>query len=386
MTGSARVRVGLGMAALGAVGIFDGALGVAWPSMRLTFDQPLAALGIVIGAYTAGYFVTSLAGGWLLERVGTGNAMLGIAASAIVGATLFAVSPTWAVVLVGASVLGVSGGAADLTLNHDFAQHQSLRAIGFLHAAWGLGAAGGPALVTLFVTADRTWRWAYVPVIVLQGALLVAFLVVRRDWAPVPRRADVGDDVEPLDPIAFATAIALFFVYVGLEAGVGSWGFTLLTAARGMDDGPAGAWMSAYWLSLTAGRLLLGVAGGGRRPDAILTGSVVGAVAGCAVLWLDPAGLGELAIVPIGLSLASVFPVLVAVTPARLGVHRAARAIGMQVAASAVGGVAVPAALGIAAQWLDVDVIPALLSSWAVVFAGLHAVALSRRRVGAARR
>src|SRR5215212_293189 len=110
-------RVLLGMVALGAVGMFDGALGVAWPSMRETFGQPLAALGIVLAAYTGGYFVTSFAGGWVLERVGTGLALVGIAVSAAVGASLFGIAPAWIVVLAGALLLGVSGGAADLTLN-----------------------------------------------------------------------------------------------------------------------------------------------------------------------------------------------------------------------------------------------------------------------------
>ena len=75
------------MIALSAVGLFDGAVGVLWPSVRHTFDQPLAALGVVLLAYTGGYFCTSLAGGWLLERVGTGRAMLGVAAGAIAGAS-----------------------------------------------------------------------------------------------------------------------------------------------------------------------------------------------------------------------------------------------------------------------------------------------------------
>src|SRR3954453_1814831 len=70
------------MTGLAAVGLFDGAVGVLWPSVRHTFDQPLAALGIVLVAYTGGYFCTSLAGGWLLERVGTGRGLLGVPVAA----------------------------------------------------------------------------------------------------------------------------------------------------------------------------------------------------------------------------------------------------------------------------------------------------------------
>jgi fucose permease len=368
------------MAGLAAVGIFDGALGVAWPSMRETFDQPLAALGVILAAYTCGYFLTSSVGGWLLERVGTGNALVGIAGSAITGVTLFAVAPGWIVVLAGAVLVGMSSGAADLTLNHEFAQHHGVRALGFLHAAWGLGAAIGPAAVTVFVTGGRTWRLAFVPIVLLQLGLLGVYVAIRHDWAPVPRHADAADDAEPLDRVALAIALGLFLVYVGVEAGAGGWGFTLLTDGRGMSDGVAGAWMSAYWLSITAGRVLVGFVGHKRAPDTLLSASVGIAVLATALLWLDPGGIGYVALLPLGLALAAVFPVLVAVTPARLGAHRAARAIGMQIAASSIGGVVVPSLLGLGAQAWGVDTLAPMLTSCAAALAVLHVVALRWRR------
>ena len=368
------------MLALGAVGIFDGALGVAWPSMRETFDQPLAALGVLLLAYTGGYFVTSSIGGWLLERVGTGNALIAIACTAIAGASLFSISPVWIVVLAGAAVMGMASGAADLTLNHEVAQHHGVREMGFLHAAWGLGAAVGPAVVTVFVTGGRTWRLAFVPIIVLQLALLVAYVLLRNDWAPVPKHADAAEGTEPLDRVALGIMLGLFLLYVGLESGIGAWSFTLLTDGRGMSDGTAGAWMSAYWLSLTVGRVLLGFVGGRFAPNSLLSGSVGVAVGGCVLLWLDPGGVGVVALVPVGLACASVFPILVVVTPERLGAHRVARAIGLQIAASSVGGVLLPAGLGVGAQTWGVDALGWMFSLCAVALAALHVAALLRQR------
>jgi fucose permease len=368
------------MIALGAVGLFDGALGVAWPSMRNTFDQPLAALGIVLLSYTGGYFCTSFAGGWLLERVGTGAALLGVAAAAIAGATLFAVAPAWPVVLAGAVLIGASGGAADLTLNHELAQHHGVRALGFLHAAWGLGAAVGPVLVTGIVAGGRTWRLAFVPIVVLQTALLICYLVVRRRWAPVPTRADEPDDAAPLDRVGLVVALGLFLLYVGVEAGAGGWCFTLLTEARHMPGTTAGVWMSSYWLALTAGRLALGLAGDRRPPDVLLSASVAGSAVAAVLLWADPFGVGYLALAPLGFALAPVFPVLVAVTPERLGAHRAARAIGLQIAASSVGGVAIPSAMGVGAQAFGVSALAPMLATSAIGLALLHVVALRRRR------
>lgn len=369
------------MVALAAVGVFDGALGVAWPSMRRTFDQPLAALGVVVLAYNAAYFASSSVGGWLLERTGTGRAMLLVGVTAVAGVTTFAVSPAWAVVLVGAAVLGVSGGAADLALNHELAQHHSVRAIGFLHAAWGLGAAAGPTLVTAFVAGGDSWRAAFVPLIAVQVALLAAYVVLRDRWSSSPQPVrPAADDTAPLDRAGLVVAMALFFVYVGVEAGVGQWGYVLLTEGRGMGARPAGAWMSAYWLSLTAGRIGLGFAGHRWPADAVLTASTMVALASAVVLWLDPRGAGEAALLPMGLALAAVFPVLISVTPARLGAHRAARVIGVQIAASSVGGIVLPGLLGVGAQVLGTDELGWMLAVPAAALLGLHALALRRAR------
>jgi fucose permease len=368
------------MTGLAAVGLFDGALGVLWPSMRETFAQPLAALGVVLLSYTGGYFCTSLAGGWLLERVGTGRALLGVAATASVGATTFALAPVWSLVFVGGALLGASGGAADLTLNHELAQHHGVRALGFLHAAWGLGAAIGPVLVTSIVAGGRTWRLALLPIVVVQLALLVAYVVVREDWHAVPRRVDQPADSEPFDVVALGLAIALFAVYVGVEAGTGAWGFTLLTEARHVGDRAAGAWMASYWLALTAGRLVLGFVGDRWPPDAVLRAATLMAIASAVWLWADPFGGGALALAPLGLALAPVFPVLIAVTPERLGAHRAARAIGLQIAASSVGGVGIPAAMGVGAQAIGTWALAPMILVSALALGALHDAALRLRR------
>jgi fucose permease len=368
------------MTGLAAVGLFDGALGVLWPSMRATFSQPLAALGMVLLSYTGGYFCTSLAGGWLLERVGTGRALLGVAVTAIAGATTFALAPVWPLVFVGGALLGASGGAADLTLNHELAQHHGVRALGFLHAAWGLGAAIGPVLVTSIVAGGRTWRLALAPIVVVQVALLIAYVIVRDDWHAVPRRVDQPVDAEPFDMAALGLAVALFAVYVGVEAGTGAWGFTLLTEGRGVGDRAAGVWMASYWLALTAGRLVLGFVGDRWAPDSVLRASVLAAIASAAWLWADPLGSGAAALAPLGFALAPVFPVLIAVTPERLGVHRAARAIGLQIAASSVGGVSIPAAMGVGAQAIGTWALAPMVLVSAVALAALHDGALRLQR------
>jgi fucose permease len=53
-----------------ALGLPDGLLGVAWPSIRTTFGLPLNALGALLASFTSGYVAASFLAGRLLKVLG----------------------------------------------------------------------------------------------------------------------------------------------------------------------------------------------------------------------------------------------------------------------------------------------------------------------------
>src|SRR5215467_12561982 len=69
----ARSAVPITLVAFVSLGLPDGLLGVAWPSMRATFGLPLEALGPLLAAFTAGYVVSGFAAGPLLARWNVGG-------------------------------------------------------------------------------------------------------------------------------------------------------------------------------------------------------------------------------------------------------------------------------------------------------------------------
>jgi MFS family permease len=56
-----------------SLGLPDGVLGVAWPSLRRSFERPVDHLGLILLATMAGYLVSSFAGGALVARLGVGR-------------------------------------------------------------------------------------------------------------------------------------------------------------------------------------------------------------------------------------------------------------------------------------------------------------------------
>lgn len=349
-----------------AIGLPDGILGVAWPSMRREFGVPLDALGLLLGFGIAGYMLSSFACGKLLNRMGIGTLLAlctWLAAASLLG---FAVLPTFPTLLLAGCLAGLGGGAIDSALNTYAAFNFRPRTLNWLHACYSLGAFLGPMAVTAALAAERSWRFAYAGVALAQALLGLVFLVTRRIWT-VPRTGPAGEAPGDWKPASYRETLArgpvwlgilAFFLYTGLEFSVGQWAYTLLLEGRGLVAGQAALWVSAYWAAFTGGRVLAGLLPLGDRVGLLLRLCPAGMVAGAALAALGGAGYPALAgLVLLGLAFAPVYPAMVSATPARLGDRHAANAMGFQVTAATAGLAAVPGLIGMAAERLGYEAI-----------------------------
>jgi fucose permease len=357
----------LALASLGFVslGLPEGLLGVAWPSIRATFDLPLDALGMLLATFAAGYFVSSAASGRVLNRFGIGTVLA--ASCAITGLSLagYALAPAWLSMVVLGGILGLGAGTIDAGLNTYAAVQHGPRVLNWMHAAFGLGAAVGPLVMTAVLDSGLPWSVGYVVVAAAQLALAVGYWSTRQRFERQPQvkqtsHSASGDAssarVLLRMPLAWIS-LGLFFVYVGIEAAAGQWSFSLFTLSRGAPTALAGLLISAYWSSLTLGRILFGLVVTRVQPHKLLRGCMLVAVLAAATIWLNPPILSWLALAVLGLVLAPIFPVLIAATPARLGAGQTANAVGLQVAAAMLGGAAIPAAIGVLAARLSLEVV-----------------------------
>jgi fucose permease len=374
---AAAAVVGLQIALFVSLGLPDGALGVAWPSMRGSFDRPLGDLGVVLALSTAGYLAgsTSVAAG--ARRFGTPRVMSASMAVAAAAMGLWVVTGWWLVLLAAALVLGVSRGATDAGLNAYVALHGGVRRLGVLHGAYGVGTSLGPLLV-LVALATGTWRPAWVAIGVLDLVIAAVTWRWRAAWPPdvvaPPPVADDGDGARAAGWPAVAVTMLCFAALVGAEFSTGTWSYTLLTDGRGMADTPAGLWVASYWAGLTVARFALGALGDRVDRVLLLHGSCVLALVGVGLLWWDPGGAGPLGLPLAGAGFASIFPTLVALMPDRLGAHRSSAVIGWSVAAASIGGTAVAAAAGALADHLGPEVLAPTFVVVTVAVGALHLV------------
>jgi fucose permease len=159
-------------------------------------------------------------------------------------------------------------------------------------------------------------------------------------------------------------SLSLFGVYAGTEITAGQWSFSLFVQSRETPTTLAGLLVSAYWGSLTVGRVLFGIIAPRVSPNGLLRVCILIAIAAGAIIWLNVPVVSWLALAGLGLVLAPIFPVLIAETPARLGRGQTANAVGLEVAAAVLGGAGLPAAVGVLAARLSLEVVgPCLVAA-----------------------
>lgn len=365
-------------------------LGLLWPSMRLSFHQPVGALGILLAFGVTASVVSSAGTGRLLSGVRVGTVLaLGTMMSALALAVEALAPSLWA--FAGGIVLfGLGFGAIDSALNAHAASHFGARDINWMHASYGLGATIGPLLVTALLSNGLSWRWAYGAMAVAQAALALVFTLARRGWEthPIPVTASMprpdersagpsGEAGHRKPPAAVVlSALAFAAVETGIESGAGVWGYLFLTAGRGLPHEVAGVAVSAYWAMMFAGRVVLGPVAERVGASRVFGGAVAGVTLGAALMVVPgPGFLAIIAMMIVGLAAAPIFPLLILTTADRAGAVGSAattRTVGLQVAASAIGSAALPAGMGLAIGAFNARALAPLLLVLGLAMCGVY--------------
>lgn len=379
MKSASSTRLLLIIAYLGfiSLGLPDTVIGVAWPSVRDAFGRQQADLAWIFFGGGASYFLSGMITGRLLNRYGIGLLLAGSSLLVALSGFGYGTAPLW-ILFASCSLLhGLGSGAIDAGLNHYVSQHFSARHMSWLHACYSVGATLGPLIMTAMLVRLNSWRAGYLTVATLLLLLTLLFTFTQRLWNAPAETGKEQEAVKTTESLSMLEAlrgsavwmqIALFFIYTGLEVTVGQWSFTVLTESRAVSKETAGLWVTLYWASITAGRILFGFVVDRLGIDRLLRFSMLGVVTGLALFaWNGSALLSAVAMSLTGLGLASIYPCLMTRTPQRLGNAKAAHAIGFQVSAAMIGAAVFPSVCG-----------------WLVQRAGLESITLVSLGMGGA--
>ena len=231
--------------------------GALLPTLAEQWGVSDGLLGLVGPAGTVGYVVTVLAVGVVAGRINTRRYILGGLVIILVGVLGMAAAPFFFAFLGFLTLRGLGTGVVrglDRPMLSHFYPESRGRVFNLYDLAWAIGAAAGPAVMTLAISMGD-WRLAYYGLAV---AFTVVLLFVWRLDTP-----EDGDE-KPLEiasalrllktPAIAAMALALAF-HSGLEGAMFLWLPTFGERVAGLSTGAANLLLSVFIIAYIPGRV-----------------------------------------------------------------------------------------------------------------------------------
>jgi fucose permease len=337
-----------------SIALPDAMLGVAWPTMRLSFGQSLGALGWVPPFGVAATVVSTFATRHAVARLGIGRLLAVSTLFSAAGLGITAASASVQTFLIGVVVLGLSGGAVDVALNAYAARNFGPRRINFMHASYVIGAATSPALVTLALQLGASWRTPYAMIAVLQLILAGFFTANARRWrfAVKPQAGHPPRSARrwSLFTIPAGVGIAAVVVQTGIESSLALWSYSFLTAAADVPSDLAGLAVSGFWVMMFASRILIGSLAERLGSWTTMGAGAAGLITAAILILVGTASpiAALVGVLIFGVATGPMYPLLILTTADRTTPNNLDRLVAAQAAASAVGAATLPLLFGMA--------------------------------------
>lgn len=385
MSFTMRTTLGLTCGIYLAAGTVLAGVGPALARLATNTGQDIAALGGLFTGIAAGGVLAQFVVSPLSERLGQRPVLLGgmlLLSGGMIGVSL---SGRLGVLLLCALLAGLGFGGVLAGANVLVARlfpARSAAVLNLINLCFGVGSilspvVAGLAAARLDLPQAALWLGA--------GLLLAQAPLVLRYATPAP--AAHGEPAGTLRAAAASPTLWLIslilLVYTGVEIGMGGWAMIYLQRGAGLEPAAAALAATTFWAALTLGRGMGALIGLRVPPHTLLRTGLLGMTAGAAVLWLSVGTLGPtlLGLGLFGLACGPIFPTAIALT-ATLS-RGSPSAVSLVLAVGNLGGLAIPALLGVVITGAGPAAGAALLlgagAAMLALFAGLAAIGRPRQ-------
>ena len=364
-----------------SLGLPDGLLGAAWPTVYQELAVPVSYAGIIAMIISAGTIISSLMSDRLTYKLGTGKVTaisVMMTAAALLG---FSTCNAFWMLCLWAIPYGLGAGSVDASLNNYVALHYESRHMSWLHCMWGVGAAVGPYIMGYVLSVGKHWTLGYRGVGIIQIVLTVILFLSLPLWKERKDSNAVQQETnaKPLTlfqifKIPGAKEVMItFFCYCALEQTTALWASSYLTLHKGVPTETAAAFASIFFIGITAGRLLNGFLTMKFNDRQLIRGGEVIILAGIIAMLL-PVGktVSLIGFILIGLGCAPIYPCIIHSTPENFGEDRSQALIGVQMASAYIGIFLMPPLFGLIANHINVALLPEYILIILILMACMH--------------
>ncbi len=351
------------------LGLPDGVLGAAWPSMYPTLRVPISYAGILSMIIAGGTILSSLQSDRLTKRFGTARVTVASVAMTALALAGFACTSNFWVLCLLAIPYGLGAGSVDAALNNDVALHYTSRHMSWLHCMWGVGAIAGPYIMGYILTHGWAWQSGYLTLAIIQCGIVAALACALPLWKRRPTAHLT--EATATAPIPLRTLLRLpgaksilttFFAYCALEQTLILWTGSYLHLHCHIPAETAATYGAIFFVGITVGRMLNGFLTLRFSDSQLIRGGQALILLGILLLLLPLGTLGALAgVIVTGLGCAPIYPCIIHSTPTLFGAHYSQALIGVQMASAYIGTCLMPPLFGLFAQHLTIATLPLYL-------------------------
>ena len=288
----------------------------AMPAVAGEYGWTDAQGALHITCLSAGNVIASFVTGVITARLGIRRIMCLYALLIALSCALFALLPVPALFYPLMLCAGLSWGGFNTQVNTGVSLMYpgSTSRLNIGHACYGVTAVIFPLLVGFVLLHGGSWRipvWVVAGIALLQ-AVLTLFTPIRVEYRKPERR---GGGLAFLREGGFYLAVALLFLYVGVETAACAW----LSEWMGRQNSffarvPSETMVSLMWLTMIAGRLVFAAVGTRVKTKpllVVLSGSILLGMIGVVFLSRDTA-LSIVSVAFMGLSMSGMYATAVA--------------------------------------------------------------------------
>ncbi len=336
------------------IGVINTMLGPVLPLLSSRWQLDDSQSGGLFFAQSVGGMVGSALLGSLIKKFGFKMLLAGGFVLMAVGTAGLGVG-TWEAGIVLIICIGISLGLTIPAINLLISEYNVGRraaALNLLNLAWGVGAVGGPALISLLARAGGLAFALYS----LAGAAVAVAVLTAGSSTPFAL-VEATDKAAPSSPAtrlwmnryALLTA-TLVFVNIGTESAMGGW---IASYIQRLDPTSNFSWVAApslFWAGLLTGRAAAPLVLRRVRETTMMWLGMFIAVAGLLVTLLGATtGFILIGVIVAGLGLAPIFPTTIALFTERFG-RDAQRMTGTLFIMAGLGAAVFPWLVGLASS------------------------------------